>query len=124
MRAREFINESKRGKPEEDFSKANPGTLGPKNRDNLYTSRYYDHYRMSTLMGLSSEDLENTDAMGYLDNLPVFVAYTDHERDKITRSMKKLGIEPHDYIQRGSKEVDHTNKTSPVAPYKKNKHGI
>lgn len=124
MRAKEFIIESKRGKPEIDFYKANPGALGPKGRDNLYVSRYYDHYKLGMLLGMPEEDLEKLDAIGYMSNLPIFNTYVPAERDKIIRAFKKLGLKPHDYVQQGSKELDTTNKISPVSATKKNKYGI
>jgi len=121
MRAHEFIFETfERGKkhPDDSFTNAHPGTIGPSGREEMYVSRYYDFYRISNLTGLSPEDLKKTDLMSYLGNLPMYSAYTDAEYDKLKNVLTALGLPHKDYIPRGSKEVDDVHKTSPVKAFK------
>lgn len=118
MRAREFINESKRTTSLDNFSRAHPGLVGPTGIEQLYTSRAYDFYKISVLAGLSDEDLANTDISSYLGNLPMYSAYTEEEHKKIYNALKKLGLDPTDYIPSGSKETADTNSISPVKAFK------
>lgn len=125
MRAKEFISEStSRGAPETHFSAVSPGIVAPSGRDNLYAGRYYDFYRIATLTGLDPEDLKNTEAISYLGNLPIFAGYTDADRDKLIRTLNKLGLNPSDYVPKGSREIDDINPISPVAKPKRNRYGV
>jgi len=118
MRAREFIIESLRGKPDAHFLHANPGMIAPKNMENLYRSRSYDEYRIGMLTGMEPEDLEKMDTDSWAGNKPLYTAYTPEEHDKILRAMKKMGhtAEHHAYV--GSKEHPEIYKTSPVTSFK------
>lgn len=118
MRAKEFISEQYRASVPSGFAKANPGLVSPTDREELYVSRYYDFYRISTLTGLSEEDLEKTDVLSYLGNLPMYSSYTKEDHAKLTRALKKLGLNPKDYIPSGSTEQADTNNESPVKPFK------
>ena len=64
------------------------------------------------------EQLENSDDINFFGNLPVFSAYTEHDRKKLTAIMKKLGMKPKDFIGNGSYEADYVNHTSPVSAFK------
>lgn len=124
MRAREFICELKghRGKgrsdPAPEFERAHPGMVAPAGRGDMYIGRYYDHYRVSSLAGMDPEDIANADDISFFGNLPVFSAYTEHDRKKLHAIMKKLGMKPQDYISNGSFEPDDTNYNSPVKSFK------
>ena len=124
MRAREFICELKgyRGKtrsaPVHDFERAHPGLVAPAGRGDMYVGRYYDFYRISSLAGMSPEDIEKVDEVGFFGNLPVYSAYTEHDRKKLKVIMKKLGMKPKDYVSTGSHESDDTNHASPVKSFK------
>lgn len=124
MRAREFITESNsvrggiRSAPNHEFEKAHPGMVGPSNHGDLYIGRYYDFYRISSLAGMSLEQLEDADDISFFGNLPIFSAYTEHDRKKLKAIMKKLKMNPSEYISNGSKETDGTNNTSPVNSFK------
>lgn len=124
MRAKEFINEAQRGTAEENFAASNPGAVVPTGTDNLYASRYYDFYRISTLTGLSKEQLAKTDAVSYIGNMPMYNSYTEEEHEKLINALQKLGLNPSDFIPRHSKEIDGINSVSPVLPKKKNKYGV
>ena len=110
MRAREFITEAAgdglRGKsrsaPSHEFERAHPGMVTPAGRGDMYIGRYYDFYRISSLAGMNLDDLEKEDAISFMGNLPVYSAYTEHDRKKLTAIMKKLGMKPRDSISNGS----------------------
>lgn len=124
MRAKEFIKEEKglrgnnRANANADFASAHPNLVAPHGRGDLYIGRYYDFYKVAQLTGMDPDDLEKMDLISFFGNLPVFSGYSDHDRDKLFRAMKKLGMMPKDYVPRGSTEVEGTNKTSPVSGFK------
>jgi len=124
VRAREFITEGagKRGGTRaaaaHEFETAHPGIVGPSGKGDVYWGRYYDHYRVATLAGMDLEQLENSSDINFFGNLPIFSAYTEHDRKKLTAIMKKLGMKPRDAISNGSHEPDYVNQTSPVTAFK------
>jgi hypothetical protein len=125
MRAREFINEAKKGlrgnnraDANPEFSAAHPSIVAPHGRGDLYIGRYYDFYRVSQLTGMPPEELEKMDLISFFGNLPAFSGYSEVDREKLFRVMKKLGMKPTDYIPHGSTEVDDTNVVSPVTGFK------
>lgn len=128
MRAHEFIVEGSgsskglrsgsRGIPENDFIDAHPAMVAPAGRGDLYIGRYYDFYRVASLTGMDPEELKNIDDISFFGNLPMFSAYSDVEREKLIRVMKKLKMNPKDWIPKGSKEKDDTHAVSPVTPFK------
>lgn len=130
MRAREFIKEGsnkdkglrggRRAEPDPDgnFSSAHPGLIEPAGRGDMYIGRYYDFYRIASLTGMDPDELDKTEDISFFGNLPVFSAYTDEERDKLIRVMKKLKMDPKDWIPSGSTEKSDTNCVSPVKGFK------
>jgi hypothetical protein len=122
VRAREFIAEGSRGGSRSaathDFEQAHPGMVGPGGKGDVYWGRYYDHYRVATLAGMGLDEIANMDEIGFFGNLPIFSAYTEHDRKKLTAIMKKLKMKPKDYISTGSHESSDTNHTSPVTAFK------
>ena len=123
MRAREFISEATynpgtRTDPDHRFERAHPGLVMPGGKGDLYWGRYYDFYRACSLAGMDPEDIDKVDEIGFFGNLPVFSAYTEHDRKKLKAIMKKLQMNPKDGISNGSKETDDTNTTSPVKSFK------
>lgn len=125
MRAKEFVNEQKKGlrgsgrsDAHHDFDSAHPSIVAPDGRGDMYIGRYYDFYRVSLLAGMHPEDLEKMDTISFFGNLPAFSGYSEADREKLFRSMKKLGMKPKDYIRVGSTEPDGTNTTSPVKGFK------
>lgn len=125
MRAFEFITEGQKGlrgnnraQANAEFSAAHPSVVAPHGRGDLYIGRYYDFYRVSQLTGMHPDELEKMDLISFFGNLPVFSGYSECDRDKLFRVMKKLGMKPKDYIPTGSTEVDNTNTTSPVNSFK------
>jgi hypothetical protein len=122
VRAREFIAEGSRGgtrsSATHDFEQAHPGMVGPGGQGDVYWGRYYDHYRVATLAGMHPDDIAKMDEINFFGNLPIFSAYTEHDRNKLKAIMKKLKMKPKDYISTGSYESDDTNHTSPVTAFK------
>lgn len=125
MRAKEFINEDKtglrgnnRGEPNHEFERAHPSLIAPDGRGDMYIGRYYDFYRIAQLTGMDPEELQKMDTVAFFGNLPAYSGYTDADRDKLFRVMKKLGMKPKDYISTGSMEPDDVNKQSLVKPFK------
>lgn len=125
MRANEFITEglkglrgNNRGNANHEFEAAHPSVIAPHGRGDLYIGRYYDFYRVSQLTGMTPEDLDKMDVISFFGNLPVFSGYTEADREKLFRVMKKLGMKPKDYIPPGSAEPDDTNISSPVKSFK------
>jgi hypothetical protein len=125
MRANEFVTESKKGlrgnnraEANTEFSAAHPSIVAPHGRGDLYIGRYYDFYRVAQLTGMHPDELEEMDLISFFGNLPVFSGYSECDRDKLFRVMKKLGMKPKDYIPTGSQEMDDTNVTSPVKSFK------
>jgi len=122
VRAREFIAEGSRGgsrsAANHEFERAHPGLIGPGGKGDVYWGRYYDHYRVSTLAGMHPDDIAKMDEISFFGNLPIFSAYTEHDRKKLKAIMKKLKMNPKDYISTGSHESDDTNHSSPVTAFK------
>ena len=120
MRAREFITEGNgvrggtRAAAHHAFDAAHPGMIGPTNHGDLYIGRYYDFYRICTLAGMDLDQLDKVDSISFFGNLPVFSAYTEHDRKKLKAIMKKLGMNPRDHVLPGSLEAEYVNTTSPV----------
>lgn len=124
MRAREFIAEGNgvrggtRANAAHEFETAHPGLVGPSSHGDLYIGRYYDFYRVCSLAGMNPEDIDKVDDINFFGNLPLFSAYTDYDREKLKKIMKKLGMKPQDQISNGSHETEGTNKTSPVNSFR------
>lgn len=130
MRAGEFITEDSskdrglrggsRADPDPDgnFSAAHPGIVEPAGRGDMYIGRYYDFYRVASLTGMDPDELDKADDIAFFGNLPVFSAYTEEERQKLIRVMKKLKMDPKDWIPKGSTERGDTNLVSPVTAFK------
>ena len=122
MRAREFIAEGSRGgsrsAPNHEFERAHPGLVAPGGNGDIYWGRYYDFYRVSSLAGMSPDEIAKVDEIGFFGNLPVFSAYTEYDREKLKAIMKKLRMKPTDCVGAGSLESNDTNHTSPVKSFK------
>jgi hypothetical protein len=123
MRAREFITEGTRrsgtrAAAAHEFEMAHPGLVGPGGEGDMYWGRYYDFYRVSSLAGMDLEQLEQADDINFFGNLPIFSAYTEHDRKKLTAIMKKLGMKPRDIIGDGSHEPNYVNNKSPITAFK------
>jgi hypothetical protein len=92
--------------------------IGPQANGDTYWGRYYDFYRVASLAGMDIDKLESTDDISFFGNLPVFSAYTEHDRRKLIAIMKKLGMKPQEHVKPGSLEPDYVNTESPVKPFR------
>ena len=121
MRAREFIIEGRsrgqRADASHEFDVAHPGMIGPSANGDTYWGRYYDFYRVASLAGMDIDKLESADDISFFGNLPVFSAYTEHDRRKLFAIMKKLGMKPQEHVEPGSFEPDYVNTESPVKSF-------
>lgn len=124
MRASEFITEQKglrgnnRASASPSFAAAHPSMVAPHGRGDLYIGRYYDFYKVAQLTGMDPEELDKMDLISFFGNLPMFSGYTEVDREKLFRVMKKLGMNPKDYVPTGSNETNDTNVASPVQAFK------
>jgi len=123
MRAREFVTEAvytpgNRTKPRHEFERAHPGMVMPGGKGDLYWGRYYDFYRVCSLAGMSPDDIDKVDEIGFFGNLPMFSAYTDYDREKLMAIMKKLQMHPKDGVSKGSREIDSVNNASPMQSFR------
>lgn len=114
----EGLTRGKRAGPNGEFSVAHPGLVGPYASGDTYWGRYYDFYRVSTLSGMDLDELDDIDSISFFGNLPAFSAYTEADREKLTRVMKKLGMQPEDCITNGSHEPSYVNTASPVKSFR------
>jgi hypothetical protein len=119
MRAREFIREGRgrRAPANHEFDMAHPGMIGPGGQGDIYSGRYYDFYRVATLAGMDPDDLDEIDTISFFGNQPSFSTYTEAERDKLRRVLKKVGLKPRETVGPGSLEVRDTNTQSPVRAF-------
>jgi len=121
MRAKEFISEASRhgnrADANQEFDVAHPGLIGPPAAGDTYVGRYYDFYRVASLAGLDLDSLEKADDISFFGNLPVFSAYTEHDKKKLLAIMTKLGMKPQEHIKPGSFEPDYVNTESPLQPF-------
>lgn len=123
MRAKEFITEASgprggsRAEPTGEFKAAHPGLVSPSGRGDMYIGRYYDFYRVASLVGMDPDELDNVDDISFFGNLPVFSAYTEHDREKLKKVMTKLGMKPREMFTTGKWEVDGTNTQSPIKSF-------
>ena len=67
---------------------------------------------------MDPDEIDKVDEISFFGNLPMFSAYTEHDREKLKAIMKKLGMKPKDHITDGSFETNGTNTTSPVKSFK------
>lgn len=66
-----------------------------------------------------------TKAAGAVAGDPLLSAYTDQELEMINSAAQMVGAGPVKRVTNNrSEELSNTNKTSPVAPRKKNKYGV
>lgn len=124
MRAKEFIKEGKglrngtRADATKEFQAAHPGLVSPAGRGDMYVGRYYDFYRVASLIGMDPDELDNIEDISFFGNLPVYSAYTEHDREKLKRVMKKLGMKPQELFTTGKWEIDGTHTKSPLNAFK------
>jgi hypothetical protein len=115
MKMKEFLTE-------EELKDVHSSTLpGAYYYPELQSSNPYDTYRFG--MGMADHTIFHPN--GPTKNAAVIVAYSDAEEEIISATEKKLGKKGKKTLaDKGSKEPNGTNTTSPVAKKKKNKYGV
>ena len=115
---------------------ANPKELAPEHQAALYDTvsipgismnksngSSYTQYRFG--LALAGAPDFPTKAAGAIAGDPLLSAYTDQELEMINKAAQMVGAGPVKRMSNNrSEELSNTNKTSPVAPRKKNKYGV
>lgn len=117
MRAKEFIKEQF-GKPSKRIQTATRGL-------NLFTDSNYDRIYMlnRVMMGVASTDgtfEPEFEDESYVAKHNTAHPYTKVEQDKLIKAYKAAGVRYRD-VNKGdleSRELDSTNKQSPIKPFK------
>ena len=114
MRAKSFITEKKpsQGKTVNTQHAASPGAMSAKG------DRFYGLYRASMMMGKYPEDMGEIDTESAMGNKLYVGAYTPEEKDMFMSACKALGLPTEQMIEGPSKELDDTNKQSPLKGFK------
>lgn len=123
MRASEFLTE--RHKLTKSARSAIPGAVrsgSPGDPDG--PNNYYHKYRLGVAMAGAPNKEDHVTTDGPANDDMVMVAYTDADKEIIDAGHKKMGYTKKSLSTSGSKELNDTNKTSPVASPKRNKYGI
>lgn len=111
MRASEFVTESSRGKALDAHSKVSPGTA-------FTTDGYVDLYRASGMMARCPAESDDIDPYSFVTRRPMIVTYTPEEEAVIKDAFKRMGIDYHQEMTRGSEEPDAVNNVSPTQGFK------
>ncbi len=111
MRAKEFINETKRGKPLDAVADTNVGTA-------FTLDGFQDLYRASAIMARSPANSDDIDPYSFVTNRPMIVSYTKEETAMVKDAFKRMGIEYHEQLNTGSVEPDAVNNISPTQGFK------
>lgn len=111
MRAKEFVVETKRGKPLDAQKSVSPGAV--------YTiDGLFDLYRASQLMARAPVGSDDIDPYSFVTKLPLIVTYTDEEKQMVRDAFKRMNIEFKEHIPGDSEEPDAVNNVSPVTGFK------
>ncbi len=114
MRAKSFITEKKptTGKTISTQHASSPGALSAKG------DRFYGLYRASMMMGKHPDDMGEIDTESMMGNKLYVGTYTPEEKDMFMSACKALGLPTEQMIEGPSKELDDTNKQSPMKGFK------
>jgi hypothetical protein len=119
MRAQEFLIEKRVGKIGQRRSQSTVGLN--KFRDADLADRFYELNRV--MMAAASTDgkfVPNTDHESWAGRYNVAMPYTDVEQDMLEKAFQAVGSDYED-LNHGdlkSKELESTNKTSPIKSFK------
>ncbi len=125
MKIQEIISESTQKKitKRQQQSTAGLNTYGDSER----MSGDYTAYRLGmAVAGTDGTNDPNMDAKSWVGKNKTTHPYTKQEQEMLKKAYKAVGATYQD-VNHGdmqSKELDSTNKTSPVAAQKKNKYGV
>ena len=128
MRYKEIISEADGGKISKREQQATAGLHTYDDGPNLGTfGSDYGQYRL--MMALACADGKNPidmDPLSWIAKKKTAHPYTDIESEMLKQGYKTIGLNYKD-LNKGdikSKELDSTNKASPVAKPKRNKYGV
>lgn len=119
MRAREFINENKKGKPSKRVSVATRGTN--KFRDHDLADRFYELNRV--MMAVASTDgktMPDLNAESWIGRYNTAHPYTKEEQEMLKKAYKAIGATYEDlnHGDMNSGELDSTNTKSITVGFK------
>lgn len=125
MKIREIITEIRAGKAPKRFQQSSTGLHTFSDGEKANTD--YTHYRLGLALAMSDgkRPLE-LDPKTFYGKKHTSHPYTDVENEMLKQGYKAVGANYQD-LNNGdlrSLELDSINKTSPVAPKKKNKYGV
>jgi hypothetical protein len=90
---------------------------------NMSTGSAYLQYRFGIALAGSPDQPMPTD--NYIGGDPMLTTYAQEEMDIIKNAAKQMGVDyDRNWSGPKSKELDKVNKSSVVAPRKKNKYGV
>lgn len=125
MRAKEFITERKNANMSKRQNQSTRGVN--KFSDSERWDSDYVAYRLGMAVAGTDGQIEpDIDASSWVGKWKTTHPYTQEEQEMLNKAYKAVGAR-HKDINKGdlrSLELDSTNKTSPVAKKKRNKHGV
>ena len=96
-------------------------------RDHDLADRFYELNRvMMAAASANGKDPIDVDPESWIGRYNIAIPYTKEEQEMLKQAFKAVGSEWHD-LNNGdfsSKEVESTNKNSPIAKSKRNKYGV
>jgi len=114
MKAREFLQEkNSKVAPLVTHKAATPGYSTSRGQD-----RYYNLYRASMMMAKYPDNIDDIPPESDIGNSMYVGQYTPVEREMYKAACKALGMPYHEVDKGPSKELDDTNKQSPVIGFK------
>lgn len=108
MRAREFITESKKMHPYQEYPI--PGGFGG-------VDKYYELYRMGVLMASAPGFDANDSDMSWIGDNMFIGTYTKADQDKMLAAFKQFGVTPTVHTDVGSREPPGGNIQSIAKPF-------
>jgi hypothetical protein len=125
MKVYEIIKENKEGKPTKRQTQSSKGMNIYKDGD-TWTSDYSGYRLGMAVAGTDGKNDPDMDAESYIGKKKLTYPYTKEEQEMLKKAYKTVGVTYVD-VNHGdmeSRELDTTNKTSPVAKPKRNKYGV
>lgn len=120
MKINEIITEVARGKLRKGTTQSLSNITSYPYLDN--NSHPYVAYRFGVALAKSPNDI--SDQLGPVGSEFTTLGYSDADNDIINHARKEFGLKTRTHSTKGSEELTHVNKVSPVAKPKKNKYGI
>lgn len=125
MKINEVITEATKGKLTKRQQQATRGLN--KFTDGDHWNSDYTLYRLGLAVASTDGKTDpDTDKESWVGRWKVTAPYSQADQDMLKKAYKAVGAEYED-VNHGdmrSQEVESTNKSSPVAPRKKNKYGV